>query len=127
MRFLRRRSSPGLVALLAVAMQLALTLAQAHVHAHGHGPGGVRVWATGASLACRAIVRSPGCDPVVPHDHRRDCAMCWSLATASGLLPASPLPELTAPRFEVPHPLLRAEAVAESETVHFQARAPPRA
>jgi hypothetical protein len=125
MRYLRRRSSPGLVALLAVAMQLAVTLAQAHVHAHGHVPGGAGVW-SGASLACRAIVRAPGCDPVVPDDHHRDCAMCWSLATTSGLLPASPLPEFAPPRFELPRPLLNGEAVAESETVHFQARAPPR-
>ncbi len=126
MRFLRRRSSPGLVALLAVAMQLALTLAQAHVHAHGNVAGGAGVW-SGASLACRAIVRSPGCNPIVPHDHRRDCAMCWSLATTSGLLPVSPLSEFAAPRFEVPRPHLGAAAVAASETVHFQARAPPHA
>jgi hypothetical protein len=126
MRFFRRRSSPALVTLLAVAMQLAVTLAQAHVHAQGHMPSGAGVW-SGASLACRAIVRAPGCNPIVPHDHRRDCAMCWSLATTSGLLPASPLPEFAAPRFEVPRPLLRAAAVATSETVHFHARAPPHA
>ena len=41
MRFFRRRSSPGLAALLAVAMQAALILAQTHVHSHVHAGAGV--------------------------------------------------------------------------------------
>ena len=40
MRFFRRRSSPGLVALLALAMQAALVLAQTHVHSHVHPAAG---------------------------------------------------------------------------------------
>lgn len=129
MRFFRRRSSPGLVALLAVAMQAALVLALAHVHAHGHPAANARGWAAGAvTMACRAIVRSPGCDPVVPRDHRHDCAMCWSLAAAaSGLLPPPAAAAVEAPSLVALRPLRFAAALLASDTLHFQARAPPRA
>jgi hypothetical protein len=123
MRFLRRRSTPGLVALLAVAMQAALVIAQAHVHPHAHGHA-VRV--ADAAIACRAIVRSAQCDaPVVPHDHRHDCPLCWSLAAANGMLPAAPAPVVVAPRFELPRPLPATQALAIFAAIHFQARAPP--
>jgi hypothetical protein len=130
MRFFRRRSSPGLAALLAVAMQAALILAQSHVHSHVHAGAGVTAgapaWASGVvAVACRAIVR-PGCKPAVPHDHRNECPMCWSVAAAgTGVLPAAPAVALDAPRFSVPSPLRIAETLPDRTTVNFQARAPP--
>jgi hypothetical protein len=125
MRFLRRRSTPGLVALLAVAMQAALVIAQAHVHHHPHGPA-VRV--ADAAIACRAIVRSAQCDaPVVPHDHRHDCPLCWSLAATNGVLPEAPVAVIDVRRFEPPLPLGSTPSLAAAVTLSFQARAPPSA
>ena len=128
MRFFRRRSSPGLAALLAVAMQAALFLAQTHVHSHVHAgvTAGAWAWANGAvPVACRSIVR-PGCHPAVPHDHRNECPMCWSVTTAgTGVLPAAPAVALDAPPFSVPSPLRIAEALPGRTTANFQARAPP--
>jgi hypothetical protein len=52
--------------------------------------------------------------------------MCCSLAAAAGgVLPAPPPEVFEAPKFEAPGPLRAVEAVADSGTVHFQARAPP--
>ena len=130
MRFFRRRSSPGLAALLAVAMQAALIMAQTHVHSHVHAGAGVTAgalaWAKSVvPVACRTIVR-PGCKPAVPHDHRNECAMCWSVAVAgTGVVPAAAAVALDAPRFSVPSPLRIAEALPGNATVKFQARAPP--
>ena len=131
MRIFRRRSSPGLAALLAIAMQAALILAQAHVHSHVHAGAGVTAgaWASNAAVpvACRSIVR-PGCQPAVPHDHRNECPMCWSVTAAgTGVLPAAPAVALDAPPSSVPSPLRIAEALPVRTTVNFQARAPPMA
>jgi hypothetical protein len=139
MRFFRRRSSPGLVALLALAMQAALVLAQTHVHSHVHtaagaysglsatATAGARAWAKNlaAAISCRAVVQT-GCQPAVPHDHGNDCPMCWSVAAAgTGVMPAAPTVALDAPRFAVLAPL-RADAVATGHAkTNFQARAPP--
>jgi hypothetical protein len=123
MRFLRRRSTPGLVALLAVAMQAALFIAQAHVHPHAHGHA-VRV--ADAAIACRAIVRTAQCDaPVVPHDHRHDCQLCCSLAAANGVLPEPAVAVLDVRRFEPPLPLPATPSLATATALSFQARAPP--
>jgi hypothetical protein len=123
MRFLRRRSTPGLVALLAVAMQAALFIAQAHVHPYGHGHA-VRV--AGAAIACRAIVRTAQCDaPVVPHDHRHDCPLCCSLAAANGVLPEPPVAVTDVRRFEPPLPLASTPSLVAAVALSFQARAPP--
>lgn len=135
MRYFRRRSSPGLVALLALAMQAALVLAQTHVHSHVHpaagayGTGvsaGARAWAKGvATIACRAVVH-PGCAPAVPHDHRNECPMCWSVTAAgTGVMPTTPAVALDAPRLAMLAPL-RADVAATGRAItNFQARAPP--
>ncbi len=113
MRFFRRRSSPGLIALLALAMQAALLGAYARAFACAHGRllpvrskrrrprlGQERR----ASPAARWFVS--GCAPAVPHDHRNDCPMCWSVATAgTGVLPAATHVALDAPRFAMLAPL----------------------
>ena len=123
MRFLRRRSTPGLVALLAVAMQVALFIAQAHVHLHPHGPA-VRI--ADAAIACRAIVRTAQCDaPVVPHNHRHDCPLCCSLAAANGVLPEPPAAVIEVRRFEPPLPLSATPGLTAAVALSFQARAPP--
>jgi hypothetical protein len=123
MRFLRRRSTPGLVALLAVAMQAALFIAQAHVHPHAHGH---RVRIADAAIACRAIVRTAQCDaPAVPHDHRQDCPLCCSLAAANGVLPEAPVAVIAVRRFEPPLPLASTPSLAAAAALSFQARAPP--
>ncbi len=129
MRFLRRRSNHAAVILLAIAMQAALAMGYAHTHAHGHMPGGIEAWAKSVvAMACRAVVPTKGCVPAVPHDDRIDCAACWSLATAgAGLLPVLAAPAVHAPKLEAPAPLRVAQALPDSGTVHFQARAPPRA
>ena len=126
MRFFRRRSSPALVALLAIAMQAALVLAQTHTHSHVY-TAGARAWAQGvASLACRAVVAPRGCPPTVPHNHGDACPMCSSLAAAgTAVLPAPIAPALLSPRFDVLLPLQGATSFSDDATVHFQARAPP--
>jgi hypothetical protein len=138
MRFFRRRSSPGLVALLAIAMQAALVLAHMHVHSHVHtGAGayggvsvavsaGARAWAKNvAAVSCRAMVHS-GCQPVAPHDHGNDCPMCWSVAAAgTGVMPEAPAVVLDAPRFTMLAPVRAAEVRPGHAIINFQARAPP--
>jgi hypothetical protein len=126
MRFFRRRSSPGLVALLAFAMQAALVLAQTHDHSHVHTQAGARAWAQSVqAMACRAVVH-PGCAPIVPHDHRSDCPLCWSIAAAgAAVLPTALAVTHEVPSFGVLQPQLAAAGLPGTDTVHFQARAPP--
>ena len=140
MRFFRRRSNPGLVALLAIAMQAALVLAHMHVHSHAHtGAGGyrgmsaaistgARAWTKNvAALSCRAVVQMrSGCPPLVPHDHGNDCPMCWSVAAAgTGVMPEAPAVVLDAPRFTMLAPARAAEVRPGRAILNFQARAPP--
>jgi hypothetical protein len=140
MRFFRRRSSPGLVALLAIAMQAALVLAHMHVHSHVHtsaGPyagmhsgvsAGTRAWAKDvAALSCRAMVQvHSGCKPAVPHNHGYDCPICWSVAAAgTGVMPEAPAVALDAPRFTMLAPVRAAEVWPGHAIINFQARAPP--
>lgn len=141
MSFFRRRSSPGLVALLALTMQAALFLAQMHVHTGMHvhtaagaysgmsaaARAGARAWAKNLATAvsCRAVVNL-GCQPAVPHHHGNDCPICWSVAAAgTGVMPTAPAVSLDAPRFATLVPL-RADAAAPGHAIiNFQARAPP--
>ena len=123
MNFFRRRSSPGLVALVALTMQAALFLAQMHVHTgmHVHAPARLAT-----AISCRAVVNF-GCQPAVPHDHgNNDCPMCWSVAAAgTGVMPTAPDVTIDAPRFATLAPL-RAEAGRPGHAIiNFRARAPP--
>jgi hypothetical protein len=138
MHYFRRSLSLGPVVLLAVAMQAAVLMAQMHVHAHSHGGAhlyaaaragqgvGARVWAKSVvAFACRAAERD-ACPPVVPHDHRNDCPMCWSLAVVgSGVLPAPPAVSLAAPPHQAMTPLRVVDRVLVRAGANFQARAPP--
>jgi len=126
MRFFRRRSSPVLLALLAFAMQAGLLLAQMHTHSRLHTRAEGRAWATSiVALACQSIMR-PGCPPVAPHDHREDCPVCCSLAVASAaVMPAAPAVAPEIPLFAALRPVLAVAGLPGTDTVHFQARAPP--
>jgi hypothetical protein len=138
MHFFRRSLSLGSVVLLAVAMQGAVLMAQMHVHAHSHGVGslysaaragqgsGARAWAKSViAYACRAGERD-ACPPVVPHDHRNDCPMCWSLAVVgSGVLPAPAAVSLEAPLHQALITLRVVDRVPVRAGANFQARAPP--
>ncbi|MFA5901973.1 MAG: hypothetical protein WC829_22990 [Hyphomicrobium sp.] len=127
MRFLRRRSSPILIALLAIAMQATAMLAHMHVHghAHGHAAVGARAWAQGVvSLACRSFVRQ-GC-PAVPQQPERDCPMCYALAAAGTAVLPIVIQVRSAPQpYEVLQPPRIAVPLTAPTTAHFQARAPP--
>ena len=138
MHYFRRSLSLGSVVLLAVAMQAAVLMAQMHVHAHAHGGAhlyaaaraghglGARAWGKSVvAFACRAVERD-ACPPVVPHDHRNDCPMCWSLAMAgSGVLPAPAAVFLAAPPHQAMTPLRVVDRVPVRAGANFQARAPP--
>lgn len=124
MRFFRRRSSPALVALLAVAMQATLLFAHAHVHSHSADS---HLGSKSTSIACRAMVPWEGCRPAVPQDRHDDCPLCWSLvASGAGVLPSSLSIE------SVPHARIRHHAVTSEPKVvaalpsPFEARGPPR-
>lgn len=131
MRFFRHLMRPTPVLLLVAAMQAALMLAQVHgeIHAHGHvHVPAARALGTGMSvaLACRAVVHHPDCDGAPHGEHRNDCAMCWSLATAgSGVLPALLPAALGTPHFALYALPLPAQPLTDSGAVHFRARAPP--
>ena len=138
MHYFRRSLSLGSVVLLAVAMQATLLMAQMHVHAHSHGVASLyaaaragqgpaaRAWAKSVvAFACRAVERD-ACPPVVPHDHRNDCPMCWSLAVAgSGVLPAPAAVSLEAPRHQALMLLQVVDRLPVRAGTNFQARAPP--
>jgi len=138
MHYFRRSLSLGSVVLLAVAMQATLLMAQMHVHAHPHGAASLyaaaragqgpaaRAWAKSVvAFACRAVERD-ACPPVVPHDHRNDCPMCWSLAVAgSGVLPAPAAVSLEAPRHQALMLLQVVDRLPVRAGTNFQARAPP--
>jgi len=126
MRFFRRRSSPALLALLAIAMQAALLVAHAHVHRPA--PVAAQGVGNGATIACRALVRPAGCSPVIPHDRHDDCPLCWSLvASGSVVLPAPlALAAVTVPA-QALRPPTATPALGEAGSSPFQARAPPAA
>jgi hypothetical protein len=124
--------------LLAFAMQLALVAAQTHTHSDraGHVFGFGRsagqsasqvAWAK--SLAgdfCRKA-QQRSCDaPVVPRsDH---CPICLSVTLASaGVLQAPPVMPPTPARAILPLPDRDFASLSGTDTVHFQARAPPSA
>ena len=123
MRVFRRRSSLGFLALLAAAMQAVLAFADTHTHAHSQAVAGTLAVRAITYGACAVRAQHP-CAPSAPHDG--NCPICWSvnLATAAILHqpPAIPTPPA---RFAAPEPVHAVDALAGSESVHFQARAPP--
>lgn len=125
MRFFRRRSSLGFLALLAFAMQAVLAFAQTHSHAHASAVAGKLATRAITYGACTPRAQHP-CAPSVPHDDGGNCPICWSvnLATAAILHQAPVVPTPPA-RFAAPEPVNAVHALAGGESVLFQARAPP--
>jgi hypothetical protein len=110
-----------------LALQAALALAYTHVHTY--------TVAASADLArraitygmCRAGAERP-CPPQVPHDDHAKCSLCWSMNLVStALLHAPPSIPLPHPEIGMLAPARAAASVHGVSSVHFQARAPPRA
>jgi uncharacterized paraquat-inducible protein A len=123
MRFFRRRSSLGFLALLAVAMQAVLAFAETHVHSQAV----VDKLATRAVTygACAPRALHP-CAPSTPHDDRGNCPVCGAVNLATAAILDQPPAVLTPPaRFPAPAPVRVIHAVGGDDSVHFQARAPP--
>lgn len=125
MRFFRRRSSPGFLALLALAMQLGLALAQTHFHSDAAGQ---RSWAKSVAAGfCRANAHHSCPAPAhTPSDHRPACPICQAVNLASlSVLQAPPAMPPTPARLALPRAQRAVASLHGAETVHFQARAPP--
>lgn len=126
MRFLRRRSALGCLALLAFAMQAVLALALTHAHTHRHAgfAGGLETRAITYG-ACRSSAQHP-CPLPVPHDDDSNCPICWSVSLAtSAVLQQPPVIAVQPLQIDAPPPARVVAVVYGNETVHFQARAPP--
>jgi hypothetical protein len=122
MRFFRRHSSPGFLALLAIAMQLGLVSAQKHSHSDTGWPADV-----GESLAaaCHAR-RSVPVRRLPPANDRSDCPICKAVSLASlSIVQAPPALPPTPTRIAIPRPQRAVASLYGAKTVHFQARAPP--
>ena len=124
MRFFRRRSSLGFLALLAVAMQAVLAFAETHAHSHAQ--------AVRASSRCGPSLSAPA--PRAPstlallqlHTTTRQLSGLRAVNLATAAILNQPPVVLTPPaRFPAPAPVRVVHAVGGDDSVHFQARAPP--
>jgi len=126
MRFFRRRSSPALATLLALAMQVALVLAQTHVHPHPAADAWLAASSGTTPIACRAIVPPAGCGPSLPGDHHDDCPICRTLAAAAaGILSTPPAVAIVRRPISSPRLAQASFALPVAAAADFQARAPP--
>lgn len=118
MRHLRRSSSLGYLALVALAAQLVVSFG--HIHAP-------RTPDANLALACRtffAPAAGENCPPL--KSPRDDCAVCWTVALAGALvLPDPPALVLPAPEIESRLAHHRSAHVAVLRTAAFDARGPP--
>jgi hypothetical protein len=139
MRIFRHRHMQVFIALLAFAMQAVLAFADTHTHGTPRSFASLHAAArhatalhAGGSLAMRAVTYgicradSAQC-PAPAQDDDRNCPLCASLALAGTAVLAVPPPlpvrdVIIAP----PVPVVLASLALDGETVHFQARAPPR-
>jgi len=120
MRFLRREQRLSWLALFALVTQLMLSFGHVHVHAaqraaHAAAPGAC---VPGTHAQC----------PSHDDDDEAHCSICWTISIAGSLVVPAPA-ALVIPLGETesvdPQPSMG--TFADNETVHFQARAPPRA
>lgn len=118
MRFFRRDRRFVWLALFASTAQLVLTFGHVHLHAIEHHQAAVA-----AAGTCAFHVQSP-CPK--PSDDDANCPICNVISLAGTLVPPQPIaiefPKLVA---NVVAPRLSIGSFRHSETVHFQARAPP--
>ena len=125
MRFFRRRSSLGFLALLAVAMQAVLACAETHAHVHSQAVVGKLATRAVTYGACAPRALHP-CAPSTPHDDRGNCPVCGAVNLATAAILDQPPAVLTPPaRVPAPAPIRVIQAVGGDDSVHFQARAPP--
>jgi hypothetical protein len=118
MRFFRREQRFAWLALFALAAQLVLSFGHIHVHAqqaaHAAAPG---------SCIAGAHAQCPSHD-----DDETRCSTCWTIAIAGSLvIPAPAALVIPAAAAETVEPQPSTGTHADSQTVHFLARAPPRA
>lgn len=123
MRFFRRCSSPGFLALLACAMQLGFVLAQTHSHSDAAGQ---RSWARSVAASfCRTSTHRSCPTPAPANDHS-NCPVCQAVSLASlSILQAPPALPSTPARVVMPRAQRVVASLHGADTVHFQARAPP--
>ena len=119
MRFFRREQRFAWLALFALAAQLVLSFGHIHVHAqqaaHAAAPGSC---IAGAHAQC----------PSHDDDDETRCSTCWTIAIAGSLvIPAPAALVIPAAAAETVEPLPSIGTHADSQTVYFLARAPPRA
>jgi len=118
MRFFRRDRRFVWLALFALTAQLVLTFGHIHLHAIQHHQAAVA-----AAGTCASHVQSP-----CPNHSDDDaiCPICNLITLAGTLVPPQPiaidLPKLVS---NVVAPQRSIGSFTRSETVHFQARAPP--
>jgi hypothetical protein len=117
MRFFRRHRSFIWLGLFALCTQLALSFGHVHLNAVKHYADAA------ASSACGAKTQSPCPAQDDDEDH---CAICWTISIAGTLVvPAAPVVDLPPRERMRVEPLLAVRSLRGTETVHFQARAPP--
>jgi hypothetical protein len=117
MRFFRRNRRFAWLALFALTAQLALTFGHVHLPGVQHHADAI------AQGSCGSQTQSP-----CPADNDADdhCALCWTISIAGTLVvPAAPVVDLPPHERMRVEPLLSVGSLWGSETVHFQARAPP--
>ncbi len=124
MLFFRLRPSLGYIALFALALQAAMALG--HTHAHKH-PGADNLLSRAITYGACAPTERPQCPPADHDDNDTACAICWSTHVASTVvLHAPPALRLPSNFVETRLPIRSAVSTRSNDTVHFQARAPPR-
>ena len=124
MLFLRLRPSLGYIALFALALQAAMALG--HTHAHKQ-PSADNLLSRAITYGACPLAEQPHCPPVDHRDSNTACAICWSTHVASSVvLHAPPALRLPPTAVEARRPIRSAVSALSNDTVHFQARAPPR-
>jgi hypothetical protein len=118
MRFFRRRSQFGYLALLALAVQLAASFGHIHTVRAGHDT---------TALACRTFFQPVASQPCPPSNHDdKSCPVCLTINMSGSLVLGEP-PALAFPQFvsDAPLPDRSRTLAPDLETAAFQARAPP--
>lgn len=125
MRVFRRRSTLGLFALLALAMQALVAFAHTHVHALTTARADSLATRAVTYGMCRAESERP-CPPPARHDDHAKCPTCWSMSlAAAAVLQAPPAITSLQCRARTLSAVSTAGVLQAGETVHFQPRAPP--
>jgi hypothetical protein len=124
MLFFRLRPSFGYLALFALAFQAAMALG--HIHTHKH-PRADSLDSRAITYGACAPTERPQCPPADHDDNETACAICWSMQVAKSAVLDPPLAiKLPSNIVEAHRPIPSAVSTRSNDTVHFQARGPPR-